>query len=189
MEYILSIVSGISLAAACGFRVFVPLLILSIASMSGLSELTTDEQWIASTPALITFAVATIFEIIAYYVPWLDNIFDTIATPLAAVAGVLTMSTLLTDVNPILGWTLAVITGGGAAISVQLLTVKGRAISSGITAGFGNFILSTGELVLSVFVSVIAIILPVIALLIVLIVIFFIVRRIYSSRNKVTSVV
>lgn len=184
MEYVISIAAGISLAAACGFRVFVPLLILSIASMLGYSELTADEQWIGTTPALITFSVATILEIAAYYIPWVDNMFDLFATPLAAIAGIITMGAFMTDIDPVLGWSIAVISGGGAATAVQLITVKARGLSSGFTGGLGNFIVSTGELIFALFLSVIAIILPVVGFVLLLLVIFFLIRQIGRLKAK-----
>ena len=186
MEYVVSIAAGISLAAACGFRVFVPLLILSITSMLGYSELTADEQWIGTTPALIAFSVATALEIAAYYIPWVDNAFDLLATPLAAIAGVIAMGAFMTDFNPILGWTIAAITGGGAATAIQLITVKARGLSSGFTGGLGNFIVSTGELIFSFFISVVAIFLPVFGFVLLLLVVFFIIRQIgrLKARNN-----
>ena len=186
MEYVISIAAGISLAAACGFRVFVPLLILSITSMLGYSELTADEQWIGTTPALIAFSVATALEIAAYYIPWVDNAFDLLATPLAAIAGVIAMGAFMTDFNPILGWTIAAITGGGAATAIQLITVKARGLSSGFTGGLGNFIVSTGELIFSFFISVVAIFLPVFGFVLLLLVVYFIIRQIgrLKARNN-----
>ncbi len=87
MGYLLYALLGIGLAAACGFRVFVPLLVVSIAAVSGNLELGSGSGWIRTWPALIVFAVATVLEIVAYYVVWLDNLLDTIATPAPAAAG------------------------------------------------------------------------------------------------------
>jgi hypothetical protein len=36
--------------------------------------------WLGSDAALVAFATALVVEIGAYYVPWLDNALDTIAT-------------------------------------------------------------------------------------------------------------
>src|SRR3954463_3288084 len=116
MDSILSILIGLGLAAACGFRVFVPLLIMSLASRAGVGHLALGPgfAWIGSTPALLSFAVATVLEIAGYYIPWIDNLLDTVATPAAVVAGiVVTASAMTTDVSPFLKWTLAVVAGGG----------------------------------------------------------------------------
>src|SRR5437899_2769748 len=106
-EEILSVLAGIGLSAACGFRVFLPLLILSIAAVSGHVELSHGLEWIGTWPALLTFATATILEIAAYYVPWLDHALDVIATPAAVVAGTLVTASLVVDMPPALKWSVA----------------------------------------------------------------------------------
>src|SRR5215813_12345897 len=113
METLLSICLGIGLSAACGFRVFVPLLALSIAGLAGHVSLSPGFQWIASYPALITFSVVTVLEICGYYIPWVDHLLDTIATPAAIIAGILVTASLVTNMSPLMKWTLAVIAGGG----------------------------------------------------------------------------
>src|SRR5216683_7976823 len=111
MATLLSICVGIGLSAACGFRLFVPLLVMSIASLSGHLTLSHGFEWIGSYPALMAFAVATFVEVAGYYVPWVDNLLDTIATPAAIVAGTLMTASLVTDLSPFLKWTLAIIAG------------------------------------------------------------------------------
>jgi hypothetical protein len=166
----LSICAGIALSAACGFRVFVPLLCLSIGSMTGHLHLTDSFAWVGTTPALVAFSVATVLEIGAYYIPFLDNLLDTMAVPTAIVAGVVTTASVVTDLSPFWRWTLAVIAGGGAATSTQLVTTKLRALSSATTGGIGNHILSTIELVLASFISTLAVLWPIIAIVLVAIV-------------------
>ena len=149
MDTVLSICIGVGLAAACGFRVFVPLLVMSIAALSGHLTLAPSFQWIATEPALVALALATLLEIGAYYVPWLDNFLDSIATPCAIIAGTIVTASIVTSVDPYLKWTLAVIAGGGAAGLVQTATVATRAVSTTATGGLANFAVSTGEWVLS----------------------------------------
>lgn len=74
METLLGLMIGIGLSAACGFRVFVPLPGMSIAALSGYLSLSPEFEWIGTWPALIAFATATVLEIAAYYIPWVDNI-------------------------------------------------------------------------------------------------------------------
>ncbi|MEZ6143993.1 MAG: DUF4126 domain-containing protein [Planctomycetaceae bacterium] len=100
--------------------------------------------WIATTPALVAFSVATI-EAVAYYVPWLDNLLDTIASPLAVIAGILLSASMLGDVSPLMQWSLAIIAGGGAAAAVQGGTVLTRLASTTTTGGTANFLLTTLE--------------------------------------------
>src|ERR1043165_1472954 len=115
MEPLLAICLGIGLSAACGFRVFVPLLVMSIASLSGHLTLAPGFQWIGTYPALVTFSAATIAEIAGYYIPWVDHLLDTIATPAAIVAGTVITAAAVGDMSPILKWSLAAIAGGGVA--------------------------------------------------------------------------
>src|SRR2546425_4190452 len=115
METLLSVCVGIGLSAACGFRVFVPLVVMSIAALTGHLTLARGFEWVGSYPALVAFSVATCVEIAGYYVPWVDNLLDTIATPAAIIAGTLMTASLVTDLSPFLKWTLAIIAGGGGA--------------------------------------------------------------------------
>jgi len=165
MEWVLGAAIGIGLAAACGFRIFVPPLVLSIAALSGHLYLAPGFEWMGTWTALTAFAVATALEIAGYYIPWVDNLLDTAATPIAVVAGVVTAASCITDVSPLLKWTLAVIAGGGAAGLVQVLTVKTRALSSLFTGGLANWVVSTVETVCAGFVSVLVVLVPVLALI------------------------
>src|SRR5512135_1410736 len=113
MENILSICLGIGLSAACGFRVFIPLLVMSIASLSGHLDLSGGFQWIGTYPALVVFATASVLEIAAYYIPLVDNLMDSIAGPAAVVAGILVSASSFINMDPLLKWTLAIIAGGG----------------------------------------------------------------------------
>src|SRR4051795_13267087 len=125
MDMVLSLFIGLGLAAACGFRVFVPLLIMSLASRAEVGHLVLNSHfaWIGSTPALLAFSVATVLEIAGYYIPWVDNLLDTVATPAAVVAGiVVTASAMTTDVSPFLKWTLAGGAGGGTTAGFPGIT-------------------------------------------------------------------
>lgn len=156
----MSICLGIGLSAACGFRVFVPLLVMSIASLAGHLTLAPGFQWIGTYPALVAFSVATCLEIVGYYVPWVDHLLDTLATPAAIVAGTVVTASLVTDMSPLLKWTLAVIAGGGAAGLVQGTTVVARGASTAATGGLGNPLVATLELAGSLTTSIVALVTP-----------------------------
>ena len=166
MDIFLSICIGIGLSAACGFRVFVPLLCLSIAAHFGLGDIHVAKSfaWVGSYPAMIAFGVATIVEIIAYYVPWLDNALDSAAIPIATAAGIFVTASVVADIDPFWRWTMAVIAGGGIAASTQLATTKARLASSATTGGFANPVLATVEAVSSTALSIFAVAWPIIAL-------------------------
>jgi len=196
MEELLSICVGIGLAAACGFRVFVPLLIVSIAAVTGHLTLAPSFQWMGTYPALITFSVATVLEVAGYYVPWVDHILDTAATPAAVVAGTIVSASVFTDISPFLKWTLAAIAGGGAAGIIQTGTVLTRAASTATTGGLANALVATGELGLAVFTGVVSIIsliwwLPLLAVALVTaigVVVFFAGRTLFRRLRPVTAV-
>jgi hypothetical protein len=167
VETLLGLIVGVGLSAACGFRVFVPLLGMSVASMSGHLELSPGFEWIGTVPALIAFASATALEVGAYYVPWIDNLLDAAATPTAVAAGTVVTASMVGDVSPLLQWSLAAIAGGGAAGTVQFGTVALRGASSVTTGGFGNFMVSTMELIGAIVTTILAILLPILCLVVV----------------------
>ena len=183
-EAVLSVMLGIGLAAACGFRIFVPLLVMSIAAAAGHLQLSEGFAWIGTWPALVAFAVATTLEIAAYYIPWLDNLLDTVATPAAVVAGVIVVAACVTDMSPYLKWTLAVIAGGGAAGAVQALTVTGRAASTATTGGAANPVVSTVEAGSAAALSTVSVLVPVLAAAVVLTLLGLLVRRIVVRRAR-----
>jgi hypothetical protein len=164
METLLGLIVGIGLSAACGFRVFVPMMGMSIAALSGHITLGPGFEWIGTWTALFAFSTATVLEIAAYYVPWVDNVMDVITTPTAIVAGTIATASMLGGISPFLKWSLAVIAGGGVSGIVQGGSVALRAGSSGITGGAANWIVSTVEMVGSVLTTILAIVLPVLCL-------------------------
>jgi hypothetical protein len=159
-ETVLSILVGIGLSAACGFRVFVPLLVMSVASTSGHLTLSSGFEWIGTNPALVAFAVATAAEIAGYYIPWVDNLLDLIASPAAVVAGIIVMASSVAGVNPFIRWSLAIIAGGGIAATFQTITGLARATSTATTAGLGNPVVSTMEAAGATAFSILAIAIP-----------------------------
>ncbi len=192
MEILLGICLGIGLSAACGFRVFLPMLSMCIASKAGWLTLGEGFEWIGSWPALITFGVATAFEIGAYYVPWLDNLLDAITAPAAVIAGTIVAAAAFSDgqMNPLLLWAAALIAGGGTAAVVKGGTITVRGTSTLTTAGTTNFIVSTFELVASFVLSILAILMPVVAAVLVVFVVFlcgrFILKR-FARRPATPS--
>lgn len=137
-ETLLGVAVGLGLAAACGFRVFVPLLVMGVTARLGWFEPSASFAWVSTTPALIAFGVATAAEIAAAHVPWLDHLLDVAAAPLAVVAGALTMAGSLGEVSPLLRWSFALIAGGGTAGLFHGLNTLLRGGSTATTGGLGN---------------------------------------------------
>ncbi len=192
-KVLLSLVMGLGLSASCGFRVFVPLLVASIATKMGLLHLGSGFQWMGSMAAIICFGAATLFEIAGYYIPFVDNILDTITTPASVIAGtILTASAILPDIDPMLKWGLAVIVGGGSAGIIQAGTALTRATSSATTAGVANPIVATVEHILAIVGSIFSILIPfVIAAIVcvVIVVLLFLVIRYFKKHIPKTEVV
>ncbi len=164
LDLALSFALGIALAAATGFRVFLPLLIASLAAHTGHLRLGESFGWLASEPALVMLGVAAAAEALAYYVPFVDNLLDLVATPAALIAGAIVSAAVMADVPPLVRWPAAIIAGGGAAGVTQSVTALLRAKSSALTGGLGNPLIATAELAGAVLLSVLAIAAPFIAL-------------------------
>jgi hypothetical protein len=169
METLLSVLVGVGLSAACGFRVFIPLLAISIASISGHLTLSSGFEWMGTYPALVSFAVATILEIAGYYIPWVDHFLDIVASPVAVIAGMIAMASSVAGLSPFLRWSLAIVAGGGIAAAVQMITGLTRLASSSATAGLMNPFVSTAEAAGATAFSAMALIIPIICVAILLI--------------------
>lgn len=185
-KLLLGLALGLGLSASCGFRVFVPLLVASVASKLGIITLGDSFAWMASTPALIAFATATVFEIGGYYIPFVDNILDTITTPASVAAGTLLTASLLTpEMDPMLKWGLGIIVGGGSAGVVQAGTALTRATSTVTTAGTANPIVATTENGLAIGGSILSLVMPFLIATVVCIlsfVILFLMIRYFKKR-------
>ncbi|QOW47847.1 DUF4126 domain-containing protein [Acinetobacter piscicola] len=189
METILSLCIGIGLSAACGFRVFVPLLVMSVASLTGWFEPMKGFEWLAMPSVCIGLAVATVCEIGAYYIPWVDNALDTISTPAAMVAGTLTTMAVSTgEMSPFASWAAAIIVGGGTASAVQLSTVAVRGLSTATTGGIANPVVSTGEWISALVVSILSFLVPVLVVIVGIIAMIWVIRWIrLKKKNKIAS--
>ncbi len=182
MATLLSVCLGLGVAAACGFRIFVPFLVMNLATRAGYLTLGDNFEWIGGTPALITFAVATALEVGAYYIPGVDNLLDLIATPTAVVAGIVASASVVTGMDPYLKWTLAAIAGGSIAGAVQMTTVGIRQASLLGTAGVANPAVSSAEAAGSLVTTVVSLLLPVLAVSLIIVGLLS-VRRVRRSRR------
>jgi len=171
LDIAVSIALGVGLAAATGFRVFLPLLVASVAAYTGHLQLSDNFTWLGTLPAVVMLGVAAVIEVLAYYVPAVDNLLDTITTPTALVAGTLVAAATITNLPSPVKWATAIIAGGGVAGITQGVTALLRAKSTVMTGGLGNPVLSTLELVGALLLAVLALVAPLLA--IDLVVVFF----------------
>ena len=183
-ELALSIALGVGLAAAVGFRVFLPMLVMSIAAYSGHLTLSSGLEWLGSAPALVMLAVAALIEILAYYIPGLDHLLDVLAAPAALIAGTVVAAAVMTDLPPLVKWTTAVIAGGGAAGLTQGISSLLRVKSAALTGGLGNPVVSTGELAGALGFSLLALLAPVLAVALLAVFCWFAVRFLRRMFRK-----
>jgi hypothetical protein len=186
----LSIVLGVALAAATGFRVFLPMLIVSGAAYTGHLELDKSFAWLGTPSALTMLSVAALAEVLAYYVPFVDNALDALATPAAFIAGTIVSAAVMTDLPPMVKWTAAVVAGGGVAGLTQGLTGILRAHSTALTGGLGNSVIATAELGGAVLMSFLALAAPAAAIalaMLFLLVAIRLVRRLLRATKSPDS--
>ncbi len=160
---LIELMLAISLSAASGFRVFVPLLALSAVSVLGHYDLPPNFDWIENPQALTLFAIASVLEVVGYSIPWFDHALDVLATPAAVIAGTVVAASVAPDMNPLIQWTLALVAGGGTAGLTKGLLNLLRGTSTTASGGLANPIFAALELVMSISLSVLAFTVPVLA--------------------------
>jgi hypothetical protein len=189
LQVILSLSLGLGLAAACGFRIFIPPLMMGIASRFNLYELEGSFSWVGENWAIGVFAIATLVEVGGYYIPWIDNLLDTIATPAAIIGGIfVTSASLEGDMDSGIQWMLAIIAGGSTAGVIQIGTVATRAASTGTTGGLANPIISTLEALASIVCILLSLFLVIIIPFVLVFLIWVAIKYIMKRNNQADSV-
>ena len=189
LQVILSLSLGLGLAAACGFRIFIPPLMMGIASRFDLYELEGSFSWVGENWAIGVFAIATLVEVGGYYIPWIDNLLDTIATPAAIIGGIfVTSASLEGDMDSGIQWMLAIIAGGSTAGVIQIGTVATRAASTGTTGGLANPIISTLEALASIVCIILSLFLVIIIPFVLVFLIWVAIKYIMKRNNQADSV-
>ena len=183
----LALCVGVSLAAACGFRVFVPLLVMALGvRFAGLSI---DENlaWVGSDAAIACLGAATLVELLAYYIPVVDNLLDSIAGPAALIAGAVVTGGMLGGLPDWLQWGTGIVAGAGVAGTVQLGTTAVRAASTSTSGGLANPVVSTAENAASTIGAILAVVAPILAVIGAIILIFLVIislRKIFALIRK-----
>jgi hypothetical protein len=190
---IMATLMGISLAAASGFRVFLPPFLLSLAARFNvvwfldIDLIGTQFEFFTSTLSIVVLGIATVAEFAAFYAPWIDNALDTIATPASIMAGVAMTAIVLEGNDPIIQWAIAIVAGGGVAATIQSATVATRGLSSTFTFGLGNSAVATGENVASVALTLIAILIPFLSAFFVLLIVALLLRMKRKKKEPVAQ--
>lgn len=188
IETIAGVVVGLGLAASAGFRIFVPLLLVSVAGHFGVLPLGENWGWLSSVTAMVVLSAATLLETLAYFIPWFDNLLDTVAVPTASLAGVLVMASTMVELDPIWRWALAIIAGGGTAGLIGAATAGTRLASTATTGGLANPIVALLETVTSAVLSVLSVFLwPLAALLLIGVGVLLYRRRRRRTARNITA--
>jgi len=187
LQIILSLSLGLGLAAACGFRVFIPPLMMGVANRFDLYELEGSFTWVGETWAIAIFGIATILEVGGYFIPWIDNLLDTVATPAAILGGIfVTSASLEGEMDSSTQWMLSIIAGGGVSGTIQLGTVATRAISTGTTGGLANPLISLLEAVASIVCIILSLFLVMLIPFVIIFLIWKAIEYIRKTRNEAT---
>lgn len=191
LSYVLSTFIGIGLAAATGFRVFLPMFIVSLSSYFHWIPMNEQFEWLAGLPTLITTGIATVAEILAYYIPFIDHLLDTVSIPMATVAGSVLFASQFADMGTFPQWALALIAGGGTAATISSGFAGIRAASTATTGGLGNSVVGTTETAGAGIMSILAMAAPIIAAIVAIVLLIFVIvygRKAWRKlRGKNTS--
>lgn len=192
LQLLESIGLGLGLGVAAGFRVVVPFWVLSAAALLGHLELTSGMTWLGSTTAFVSLSIALAVEILAYSVPWFDNVIDTVALPVAAVAGTLLMAIAANQLDPFAQWSVAIVAGGGAAATVKGLNGLTRLVSTATTGGATNLIIAGVELIGAIAIALLALMAPIVVFVLVLacfiLLVRFAIKAFYRSKKTTSEV-
>lgn len=187
LQYILPAFIGIGLAAASGFRVFLPMFMVSVASYLGWIPMSDSFEWLSGLPTLITTGIAMIVEILAYYIPYVDHLLDTISIPLATIAGSVLFASQFADLGAFPQWSSALIAGGGTAAAISSGFAGTRAASTATTGGLGNSVVATGETAGAGILTILTVLAPIIAGIIAIVLVILVIvygRKIYKKFNQ-----
>jgi Domain of unknown function (DUF4126) len=183
LDLVSSVMLGIALAAASGFRVFLPMLIVSVAAYAGYLPLGEGFAWLGTPAAMLMLGVAATVEVGAYFVPGVDNLLDVLATPVAVIAGATVSAATMTDLPPMLKWTAAIVAGGGAAGIMHGLTTAVRVKSTVFTGGLGNSAVATAELGSAFLIPLLALVAPLAAFVMVVLILWLAICLIQRLRR------
>ncbi|MEN4762152.1 DUF4126 domain-containing protein [Chryseobacterium sp. C39-AII1] len=191
LPYVISAFIGIGLAAATGFRVFLPMFAVSLASFMGWIPMNEHFEWLSGLPTLITTGIATIVEILAYYIPFVDHLLDTLSVPLATIAGSVLFASQFGNLGTFPQWALALIAGGGTAATISSGFAGIRAASTATTGGLGNSVVGTTETAGAGIMAVLAMALPIFAGICAIVLVIFILvagRKLWRKfKNRKTA--
>ena len=176
--WVTAVALGIGLAATAGLRAWLPLLLAGALARLGVLELGQAFRFLASTPALVLFGVATVAEIVADKVPAVDHALDVISTVVRPAAGALLAASALYQVHdPLIAIVIGLCVGAPVALGPHAAKSALRAASSATTAGFANPVVSFVEDALAIGLFILVVVLPLLAVALLAAVVWLVLRR------------
>lgn len=159
-ELVLAAMAGISIAAACGLRAFLPLLALAGGARLGLVHLSPSMAWLSGDAVIWALTTATVLELLGDKIPALDHALDAVSTFIRPVAAAFAAYAGFGGGHPVIGLAAGLVMGAGA-LGVHALKAKTRIGSSALTLGTANPILSFIEDAVTLTISTIALLAPI----------------------------
>ncbi len=178
VEWLPALGLAIALAACAGLRAWLPLLLAGLLSRAGVLELGESFVFLGSTQALVLFGIASALEIAADKVPALDHALDALSTLLRPAAGALLAASVIGRfADPLTALVLGIAVGAPASLVPHAAKATLRGLSSGLTAGLANPVISLLEDVVAVALFILAVCVPLVVALCVLFATFLVARR------------
>ena len=181
-----SLLAAFGLSGAAGLNAWIPLLAVSLLGRAGQLELADGYDWLESTPALVVLTAAFVLDFVGDKVPAIDSLLHAAGTFVHPAAGAIDFAgptEIPTDVPSIVLFAL----GASVAGSLHATRATIRPVSTTLTAGAGNPLLSLGEDIGSAVLSVVAVFAPILGaagllVLVALVVLWW--RRIRRARRR-----
>jgi hypothetical protein len=145
--WILPALLGLGLAASSGLKTFLPLLVMAVSARFGLFglELSGSFAWLASNAALAALTVATVAELAADKIPFVDHALSVLGTVTRPAAGALAAAAAFSSLDPTAAAVAGLIIGAPTALAVHSAQATTRVASTAVTGGLGNPLVSIVE--------------------------------------------
>lgn len=188
LEVVPSLALGIGLAACAGLRAWLPLLLLGGLARWGVVDLSPSFEFVASTRALVLFAVATVVEIAGDKIPAVDHALDALSTVLRPAAGSLLAASVLWQVSdPLTAMALGIAVGAPSALVPHAAKSTLRVVSTTFTGGLANPVLSFLEDAVALVLFALTVIVPLLAAALVVVTGVLVVRRLARRSSPPTA--
>lgn len=178
---------GLSLAATCGLRAFLPLFFIGLAGAMGKVELAESFQWMASPAAISCFGTAVVAEIVGDKVPAIDHALDSLGVVVKPTAAAVAAASMIQEFDPLLALTLGLVGGGAVAEVVHLAKAKTRLLSTALTGTLANPVLSVGEDLAALMAVVLAFLVPGLVLVGMVVLAAWLLRRWRRTRAQASG--